>query len=231
MFHYAFVTKRLRFFDVPLSPSAIFFVGSEHIDFLCEEGIARLDGARGAWQWLGRWPALVDDPSRRGNDGVRLGERYFFGTMEHTPTPGGGALYRVQDGELKKEGPIGIPNSFLPHPEGILISDSLEKKTYLYAMDLAERVLWRDFSEEEGTPDGGCVSDAGTFFLCLWGAGAVLELNARGEVLRRVAVPAKNPTKCALRRGQLLLTSALTEVSPGELKAFPLSGQTFLVTL
>ena len=212
-------------------PSTIFRVSEGSVEYLSREGISTMDWASGVITTHWRWPEAHLLTSHRGNDGARLGDRYVFGSMELEPAAGTGRLFSVSDNELSVHGPIGIPNSFLPHPEGILVSDSLEKRTYLYSPTLDERKLWTDFGESGGTPDGGCVGSTGTIFLCLWGAGLIAELDLGGRLLRTLPVPAKNPTKCAQLGDALLVSSALEETTEDERQSFSLSGQTFLVKL
>ena len=231
IFLHDFSQGATRAFSVPGFPSAIFQVGEASIEFLSREGVSSLSCESGVITMLWRWPEAQLSPAHRGNDGARIGARYVFGSMKFEPTAGSGRLYSLIGNELSIHGPVGIPNSFLSHPEGVLISDSFENRTYLYSSTLDERELWADFGGSLGTPDGGCVGTKGTIFLCLWGVGLIAELDLGGRLLRTLPVPAKNPTKCALLGDALLVTSALEETSEEERETFPLSGQTFLVKL
>jgi sugar lactone lactonase YvrE len=231
LFHYDFERKALQTFSVGTYPSTIFSVDRNSIEYLHRDGISVLTCADGCVEPKWVWPEINATGRHRGNDGAFIRGRYVFGTMELEPQAGTGRVFSARDGELADHGPIGIPNSFLLHPDGVLISDSAEQKTYLYDANLSHRRLWADFSDAPGTPDGGCLSESGTYFICLWGAGSVLELDDAGQVLRHLPVPAKNPTKCAVRAESLLVTSALEDTTDQDLASYPLSGHTFLVTI
>ncbi|MDO6691934.1 SMP-30/gluconolactonase/LRE family protein [Aliiglaciecola sp. 3_MG-2023] len=177
----------------------------------------------------------------RCNDGsVGPDGKYWFGTMEKSPTGLNGEIYSL-DENLKlvpQNAPIGIPNSFIWLDESsILISDSLVQKTFKISLttngrlDWENRTVWLDLSETEGTPDGGALDEDGNVWLAIWGGAAIHKYSASGVLLDKIQLQALQPTSCAFG-GQnmdcLLITTATEGLSDEQLDEYPDSGEVLM---
>ncbi len=92
--------------------------------------------------------------------------------------------------------------------------------------------MWKDFSNEEYTPDGGFLSDRGYVHLALWDGAAILVLNQNGEEVNKIKLPVLRPTNCSIYKNRwLYVTSASDDMTNEQLELYPLSGKTLVVDL
>jgi sugar lactone lactonase YvrE len=87
---------------------------------------------------------------------------------------------------------------------------------------------------EGGLPDGIAMDSADHLWIALWGAGEVRRYAPDRSLADRIRLPAPHTTSVAfagddLRR--LIITTATTELSREQLRAFPDSGRIFTATV
>ena len=186
--------------------------------------------------------ARINQPlTHRANDGsVGPDGKYWFGTMEKSPTGLNGKLYSLDtQGNIVEQGSnIGIPNSFiwLDH-RFVLISDSYLKKTFKVELlddgnlDWTNRKVWLDFTGTSGTPDGGALDAIGTVWLAVWGDASIHQYSQEGNLLSKIELNALQPTSCAFggpNMDELLITTATEGMTDEQLKMYPDSGKVIL---
>lgn len=178
----------------------------------------------------------------RANDGCLLpsGE-VLIGRMRLKPTTGTGDVVEYKGGEARIfVTECAIPNTFILLPSGdkVLISDSMEKKTYAVEVgagkkSISDHEIWHDFTNYPGTPDGGVLGSDGHVYLAMWGAATILKLTVSGEVVDQIPVDAMLPTSVqeSLLTKELVITSATSGMSQKEKQKFASSGQILRVPL
>lgn len=182
------------------------------------------------------------DPTKiRFNDGkCDPAGRLWVGTMGLDERPGVAALYRYsRSGEMKQ---------MLP---GLTISNgicwSLDGKT-MYHIDTHLRTIKAfDYDnttgnivngrqvividEKDYSPDGMTIDSEGKLWVALWGGASVIRIDPdTGQLLSRIAVPAKNVTSCAFggpNLNTLLITTASIGMTAEEKAMYPKAGAVF----
>jgi sugar lactone lactonase YvrE len=228
-------------YRLPEQASAIWKVRGDLVILASESGLCSFNIKSGEWAVIGRIPHNKKNIDMRANDGGSFDQHiYLFGTMQKQPTGLFGALY-LTNGEVTEEifQGIGIPNTFVKLDNcRMLISDSFEKKIYIYDIDVLEkkvvsRLKWLDLSDKQYTPDGGCISKSGNVYIAMWGGACVHEYDKFARLIRSYAIPALKPTNCVLSIDEktLFITSAREDMSNEELQEYPLSGSVFKIYL
>ena len=177
----------------------------------------------------------------RCNDGsVGPDGKYWFGTMEKSPSGLNGELYSLNTkGELvAQDAQIGIPNSFVwLDDKFVLISDSFLQQTFKVELlasgmlDWPNREIWLDLSDTDSTPDGGALDAEGNVWLAIWGGAAVHKYSASGELIDKIELAALQPTSCAFggeSMDELLITTATEGMREEQLGLYPDSGKVLL---
>ncbi len=182
--------------------------------------------------------------THRANDGgVSPAGEFYFGTMAWEPSAIDGQIFSVTssakliDHQLK----IGIPNTFCWDADGngILITDSLQQKTFHFQLKQGElqknsRTIFNDLSHTETTPDGGAMDADGMLWNVHWGGKKVVKYNHKGREQGAIMLPVPRPTSCCFG-GQdntiLFITSASTGLSQKTKNEYPQSGAVMLLNL
>lgn len=222
--------------------SACGWIDRDHLLIASETALLRFDLRDGATEPL---VALEPDrPGNRSNDGRADPQGGFWiGTMSRTAEAGQGAIYRWHRGELRQiRAGMSIPNAICFAPDGRLA----------YFADTAAQTVWTQDLDAEGWPTGdarvfldlagtdqfpdGAVTDAqGRFWNARWGSGSVACHAPDGRLLRRLTLPASQPScPCFAGRdlSRLIVTSAAEgrhgaqdgrtwELDPGEARGRP----------
>ncbi len=135
------------------------------------------------------------DPAGRfwvGSMYVRTAERLFQGMLHRIEPDGSAATVR---------GEIGVTNGLAFAPDGrtMYFADTLRDTVWAYDYDVEvgevsnERVFL-DFADLPGRPDGGCVDEAGCYWIaCIYGW-AVARVTPQGAVDRIIELPVELPT-------------------------------------
>lgn len=127
--------------------------------------------------------------------------RLFAGTMKRTLE--GGTLYRIERGRVPAavlQG-IGISNgmTFSLDERTFFHTDSRTRRITVYDYDAASgnisggRLFYQG-AEEDGSPDGITMDREGCIWAACWGGSQVIRLDGNGKIVRRVAIPAKQPS-------------------------------------
>jgi sugar lactone lactonase YvrE len=214
--------------------------GPDRVLVALQNGLHQLNTATGELTLLVN---PLREPSLRFNDGkCDPAGRFWAGTLHMAGEPNQATLYRLDtDGSL---------HTMLT---GVTISNgivwSLNRQTMYYidtpthtvqAFDYEDatgaianaRVIIR-VPEAAGSPDGMTIDADGNLWLALWGGAAVRCYNpATGQALQTIAVPALHTSSCAFGGPglkTLFITSARHELTPAQLREYPLSGSLFAV--
>lgn len=182
--------------------------------------------------------SLPIGPTHRCNDGsVGPDGKFWFGTMEKTPTGLNGRIYSFDSSGnlIDQNAAIGIPNSFIwLNSTEVLITDSFLKVTFKVSLlnsgklDWPNREIWLDMSGTNCTPDGGVLDADSNVWLAIWGGAAIHKYSPNGEMIDKIALEALQPTSCTfggINMDELLVTTATEGLSEQKLRAFPKSGK------
>lgn len=191
---------------------------------------------------------LIVDPEEdreqnRFNDGkCDPSGRFWAGTMHVEGNTGQGSLYR-----LNPDSSVTRMLTQVSISNGIAWSAD---QTLMYYIDTpSQKVMAFDYNnlsgeisngrtvieipEDMGNPDGMTIDENGHLWICLWqGASIGCWDPETGQLIRRIAVPARNVTSCAFGDadlGTLYITTASIGTSKEDLKKYPDSGSLFKV--
>lgn len=209
--------------------SSVIYLSNEYADFLDDSGVSKLIFSSQEQIRINSFDEIYESESLRANDGALINGAIYFGTMKYVPEKLSGSLYMYKNEILRNSDKIGIPNTFIAIDDGIIISDSMEKKIFLYDYELENKKLWCDLSSSHMTPDGGCIGKNNNIFISMWGAGCIGEFNLAGDLLKTHKTPVENPTNCASLENNLLVTSAKIETKTNHDSSYKLNGHTFIL--
>jgi sugar lactone lactonase YvrE len=179
-------------------------------------GIALLSGSGGI-EWIDR-PEDGGRVATRMNDGACDPHgRFWAGSMAYDGTPGCGSLYRVEpDGTVERlltgftvvNGPaFDVAGSLM------YLADTPTGRILRYSLDpsgaIVDGGVFISVGNDEGSPDGMTVDDAGRLWVAMWGGSRVNCYAPTGERLAAIRLPARQPTSvCLGAHGLLYVTSA-----------------------
>ena len=212
-------------------PSAILKLTDSFAYILDDIGVLKLILKNGLAERIKIFQEYSNNKELRANDGVMVGNNIYWGTMNHQPSHKTGSIFSLVNEELKEIDKVGIPNTFIPLKDKILISDSYEQKTYIYDIKMETKSIWHDFSNTNMVPDGGCMGLNQHIYICLWGAGAIGEFTLSGEIIKVHNMSCKNPTNCIFTSdNKLLVTSANQDNKKNVRKKHINCGKTFILS-
>ena len=225
------------FFSIGSMPSAVLSVEDEIITFVDRFGIGHFDLNTHVTELLYETP-YTESSGFRANDAVKLQDgSMLYGTMYFKPGDKSGKLYKLESGKVNEieDLSFSIPNTFIELEENILISDSLEQRVYSLNKDFKNKIvktLWKDFSDEHYTPDGGCVDRNGNIYISMWDGFCVRVFDKDARPKYKIELPVPRPTNCILVDERwLYVTSAREGMSEESLNLYPSSGNVFVVDL
>lgn len=236
LYEKAMVEHDSNYWELELPATALFGTSEGEVIMLTKQGLFNFDFTSGQSKKLGRFKLPT---GMRTNDGNPQNDgRYWFGSMENTPTGCNGSIYSVGsslDYRLEVEG-IGIPNTFAYSEDKnvMYLSDSFRKT--IFAFDLSEGTLKEHilFGQEDLTPDGGAVDLNGNLWVSLWDGYAVKCYSRNGVELYSIELPIPRPTNCCFGGREmktLFISSAREGLDEAILDAYPSSGAVFSVEL
>lgn len=132
---------------------------------------------------------------------------------------------------------LGVPNGMGFSADGatLYLIDTLARTLLAYPVlggTLDEPSIVSDFLDQPGKPDGMAIGPDGSFWIAMWGGGAVAQLAPDGAFLRRIAIPAPHVSSlCFAAPDRLLVTTSRMRLSPQALADFPASGGVFEIRL
>ncbi|TWI70197.1 sugar lactone lactonase YvrE [Pseudoduganella lurida] len=181
-------------------------------------------------------------------DGIRLNDakadaqgRLWIGSMNahdvHRPD---GTLFRLDaDGSLHvaaDEHHICNGPAFSLDGRTMYHNDSLLARTYTHSVaddgSLGTPRVWRQFTAEEGAPDGMTVDSEDCVWIAQWGGSRVCRYSPAGELLATIAMPVTQPSSVAFGGADLrtlYITSAWQSLDAAQRAADPLAGALFAV--
>ena len=176
------------------------------------------------------------------NDGVMLPDGSFLtGTMhvfrEAGEPPLGGIFRLAPDLSFRKVAPaVGVANGPCVGPDNRLyLADSAARIIVSHAIGadgtLSDARPFADLAPLDSAPDGCCFDDQGGLWTALVHAGAVVRLDADGQVTQRIDLPVQHPAALCFG-GEALDRMFVTSISDsGRLRADgPLDGAVLCVT-
>ncbi len=230
--------SEFEYFALTTLPSTILSVDGAVILFTDRNGISSFNMDSGYYEVSSPVIYNDDESNFRLNDAVILKDgRILYGSMRIDPYKGRGKLFyshslktiEIQDADFA------IPNTFLELCDGILVSDSLVKKTYLVSTDIHNNLskqLWRDFSSFKYTPDGGCIDKSGNIYLSMWDGFCIGVFDISAKQIKNIKLPVPRPTNCVLVDDRWLYVSSAREgLTKDELVLYPQSGNILVIDL
>ena len=238
-----FVSKPLEvdIYKLDKKITTVLFVDDDLVYLTSSSGIEVFNTSTELMNLVDKIPVIFTSDTFRTNDGVRISDNiYIYGVMDKKMKTPGAVVVSNNNHSYVLDNDIYIPNTFIkiPGKNDLLISDSFKKKIYKFQFSddwkkLKSKNIWLDLSDEEFTPDGGCISSKDRIFVALWDGFKVLELNMMGDILNEFKVPVPRPTNCALnsKENKLYITSAFEGLPSHLIKKYPLSGSIFEMDL
>jgi sugar lactone lactonase YvrE len=182
-----------------------------------------------------------DKPANRLNDGkADPAGRLWFGSMSLTRTPGGAALYRLDESGLRTiDDAITISNGldWDVERDRMYYIDSTEQRIDVFSYDVAtgsieDRRPFVAVDPADGLPDGLTIDAEGGVWVALFRGGAIRRYDPDGALVDTVRVPTTCPT-CPVFGGDDLTTMFVTTsrhmLSDAERHAQPLAGAILLL--
>ncbi|MDK8872406.1 SMP-30/gluconolactonase/LRE family protein [Paracoccus sp. SSJ] len=198
--------------------SAAGWIDRDHLLIASETALIRFDLRDGRQERLVALEA--DRPGNRSNDGrADPFGGFWLGTMARDAKAGKGAIYRYLEGELRLlRGNMSIPNAICFSPDGRRAYFADTAAQTVWSQDLDERGwprtearVFLDLAGTDQFPDGAVTDEQGRFWNARWGSGSVACHAPDGSLLRRLTLPASQPS-CPAFAGpdlsQLIVTSA-----------------------
>ncbi len=183
-----------------------------------------------------------ENPVTRSNDGrADPWGGFWIGTMGKQAEPGVGAIHRFFKGEMRRLVPdVSISNAicFAPDRSCAYYTDTVTQQ--IMRQPLEVEAGWPvgtpdvlvDLKEARLNPDGAVTDADGNIWCAMWGAACVVCFAPDGTELRRIEVPARQPT-CPAFGGpelrDLYVTSATQGLRDSEIERRPLNGATFVI--
>jgi sugar lactone lactonase YvrE len=182
-----------------------------------------------------------DIPYNRFNDGkTDPWGRFWSGTMDNREQETTGSLYRI-DPDLsltKMDSGYKVTNgpAFDASRGRMYHTDSAAKIIYVFDLsetgDISNRGLFKQFEENDGSPDGMTVDCEGHLWVCFWDGWCLRRISPEGKVVEKVEMPVQRPTSCCFAGAnldRLYVTSARKGIDEDALAMQPCAGGLFLV--
>ncbi len=149
--------------------------------------------------------------------------RFFAGTIDSTFSKG--KLYRFEKGKdsvviLENLGitngmDFSCDNRIFYHTDSI--PATITKYEYnIETGEIANPIIFLKMDEKDGCPDGMITDSEDNIWTACWGGSQIIKLSSKGEILERIAVPAKQPSSLAMGNNQILITSAAKDADNEE---------------
>jgi len=228
--------------ELPFMASAIATIDADRQLIAAEDGIYVRDTRTGA---LTLHTALeADNQLTRANDSrVHPCGAFWIGTMAKNEGPKAGAIYWFYKGELRTlYTHVSIPNSICFSPDGAtayftgLTSNIIQRVDCDPATGLpkGDVGVFADTRRNDGWVDGSVVDADGVLWNARWGGARVDAWSPDGQLIRSIAVPAKQSSCTAFvgpTASRVAVTSAWKGMSAEARAADPEGGKTFLLDI
>lgn len=156
-------------------------------------------------------------PGNRINDGTVAPDGVvYFGTMDDSERDATGGFWRYDAGRLERFGPaVVVSNGPAVGPDGrtLYYVDSVGRRIFVRPSGdtTNDDLLFAQFPEAWGYPDGLAADEQGFVWVCHWGGARITRFDPRGAPERTLDLPVMNITNCAFGGddfGTLYVTSA-----------------------
>jgi len=159
--------------------------------------------------------------------------RFWVGSRSSDGSPGKGKLHSLDPDGVFREAADGFDVcnglGWSPDAKAFYLVDTIPRILYRFDYDctagrISGKSVLRNFSEDEGKPDGLAVDAQGNIWCAMWDGGGIRVLFPNGEDRGWLPVACPRPTSCAFggASGDLLF---VTTASVGvDLEASPASG-------
>lgn len=160
---------------------------------------------------------------------------FWISTMDKGAEQKAGSIYRIYNGQLSRlHAGITIPNSICFSPDETCAYFSDTSRQIIFKQILTNEDGWpaggaevfADFSTEKLNPDGAVVDKDGNVWCAFWGSSQIICLSSDGGIIRRVEVPAQQPS-CVAYGGDDFDTLYITSARYGMSFKSENDGQTF----
>lgn len=225
---------------LPVMASALAWLQDGRQMLVAEDGLYLRDA--GGRLDLYRSLPPAESPFRSNDARVHPSGTLWFSTMGRRAETGQARIFALHRGaiHLLFDG-LTVPNAICFAPDGATgyFADTRAKRLMRVALDAATGLPSGEPAEllRHDGPGGldGAVTDAeGTIWCALWGGGCVAAFSPEGAMLRRIAVPARQPS-CPVFVGpgfrQMLVTSAFEGMDEAARAGDPHHGRSFLIEL
>lgn len=188
--------------------------------------------------------SFPNNPNIRLNDvGIDNLGRIWFGSLnKKNPSLSEGKLlsYDKNRGLIIQDEGYQITNGPIISQDGKFLyhNDSAKRIIYRYDLNLekgilSNRIILRQFNEEEGLPDGMCFDQKGNILIAMWGSGNIQYIDTKGNTLNLYKIPVPNVTNVCFggeKLDKLYVTTAKKGLSKEKLQIYPTSGALFEIT-
>lgn len=231
----------VRVHDLPVMASALAWLEDGRQLLVAEDGLHLRDPGTGVLERRHAVPPQ-EVPFRSNDARVHPSGTLWFSTMGRKAEAGQAVIWALHDGRVERLfGGITIPNAICFSPDGATgyFSDTRQNTLMRVVLDPASGLPAGEpalllHHEGPGGLDGAVTDAEGTIWCALWGAGCVAAIGTDGRMLRRIAVPARQPS-CPVFVGpdfrQMLVTSAFEGMDEAARAGDPHHGRTFLIDL
>ncbi len=182
-----------------------------------------------------------DQPGNRFNDGKCDPQgRLWVGSMDLACRAPTGSLYRVTNDAVacawRHNFPVNNGPAWSPDGRTMWMNDTARNVVFRADFDpaagsLSHAAPWLRFAEGDGYPDGMTTDRDGRLWIAHWAGGCVTcHAPDDGRELARLPLPTSNITNVAFGGDDLrtlYITSAATELTPGQREREPLAGALF----
>jgi sugar lactone lactonase len=229
----------VRVHTLPFMASALAFIDDARQLVAADDGLYVRSVSEGGSRLLSSLEA--DNPATRSNDGrAHPSGSFWIGTMDRKAEPGAGAIYAFHAGELTRLfSGITIPNAICFSPDGAIgyFADTRANLLNRVPLDPATGLptgvpQTLHTHSGPGGLDGAVVDAEGRIWCAIWGGACLHAYSPEGEVVRRVGVPARQPS-CPVFAGadfrRVLVTSAYEGMDAAARAADTQHGRTFLL--
>lgn len=166
--------------------------------------------------------------------------RVWYGSMNMiNPSSSDGQLasFSLKDGFRILDSGFTVTNGPLISPDEkyLFLNDTMRGTVYRYRLEidtgqLHDRQVFTQFSSDQGHPDGMCFDVEGNIWIALWGGSAVVQMDDKGKLIKKIGIPAPNVTNlcfCGPNLNRLIVSTASIGLSFEETQRHPASGRLF----
>lgn len=247
LFAFSLADKQTTRYEMPGRVGSFGLTNQDNVFIVAfDSGVALYNIVTKALTWLARPERSLQ--GNRFNDGkVSHSGDFWVGTMVEdetikSPEDDRGSLYQFsQSGDYRTHlSNLNISNGLAFHPNQSTFyhCDSQLHQVFQYHYDeelnkVARGQLMLETAQDV-FPDGACLDSQGNLWLALWGAGKVVCLSPKAEILFELEVPVSQPTCIAFAGDNLdllVVTSARESLSQDVLAEQPQAGDVFVYQL